>query len=72
MERNRYYDAAIEADERLSHTLMQLTGRTRWTLRAEDYYIPAVREAIKAKIDADMVWLSWLQAAQQKGAYSNE
>jgi hypothetical protein len=56
-----YYWLAEQADARLTEVLKSKTGRNRWTMKAEDYKIPEVREALHAKYAADEVWLNFLR-----------
>jgi hypothetical protein len=55
------YYAAEAADQNLNAVLDAFTGRTRWTMKADDYKIPEVRAALRAKLDADEVWLNFLR-----------
>ena len=55
------YVAAEQADAALS-TVLAARGRDRWTLRAEDYDVPEVRAALRAKFAADEAWLAWMRA----------
>lgn len=56
------YVAALAAGEAFSDILKQHgLLRTRWTMKAEDWLRPGVREAYKAKLAADEKWLSFLR-----------
>jgi hypothetical protein len=55
------YTLAEQADARLTATLKARTGRDRWTMKAADYLIPEVREALRAKWNADEAWLTFLR-----------
>jgi hypothetical protein len=55
------YTLAEQADARLSATLTSRTGRDRWTMKAADYQIPEVREALREKLNADEAWLTFLR-----------
>ena len=59
------YTIALQADERLSETLKARTGRDRWTMKAEDYFIPEVREALRAKLDTDEAWLTFMRTSRR-------
>jgi hypothetical protein len=60
------YTLALQADNRLTEVLTARTGRTRWTLKAEDYHIPEVREALMAKHEADEAWLAYMHWDSQQ------
>ena len=59
------YVLACQADARLTETLKSRTGRDRWTMKAADYLIPEVREALRAKLDADQAWLTFLRTSRE-------
>jgi hypothetical protein len=61
------YTLAEQADARLTETLKSRTGRDRWTMKAEDYKIPEVREALNAKLNADEAWLTYLRTTRNRG-----
>jgi hypothetical protein len=60
------YTLAEQADARLTETLKSRTGRDRWTMKADDYKIPEVRDALRAKLNADEAWLTFLRHNRQK------
>lgn len=59
------YTLAEQADARLTETLKSRTGRDRWTMKAEDYRIPEVRDALRAKLNADEAWLMFLRHSRE-------
>lgn len=59
------YLAALAADEHLNTVLKARTGRTRWTMHANDFLIPEVKTALQAKYAADAAWLEAMRAASQ-------
>ncbi len=59
------YMLAEQADARLTETLKSRTGRGRWTMKAEDYKIPEVREALTAKFNADEAWLTFMRHSRE-------
>jgi transposase-like protein len=63
--RHILYTLAEQADARLTEVLKNRTGRTRWTMVAADYQIPEVREALKAKLNADEAWLTFMRTARE-------
>ena len=62
----RLYTAAEQADARLSATIAARTNgkRDRWTLTAEDKRNPEIREALREKLNADEVWLTFLRTSR--------
>ena len=63
------YLAAEQADAHLTAVLQaQCDGRMPRALIAADYAIPAVRQALTAKLDADQAWRTYLRTSRnQKG-----
>ena len=59
------YMLALQADARYSATVTARTGRTRWTMRPEEEQIAEVREAYRAKVNADEAWLMYLRHASK-------
>ena len=58
------YTLAEQADARLTEVLKSRTGRNRWTMKAQDYLIPEVREALRAKLNAAEAWLTFLRTSR--------
>lgn len=58
------YTLAEQADARLTETLKSRTGRDRWTMIASDYLIPEVRDALRAKLNADEAWLTFMRTSR--------
>jgi hypothetical protein len=44
---------AEQADARYSSTIAARTGKTRWTLTADERRIPEIQEAYRAMVNAD-------------------
>jgi hypothetical protein len=61
------YTQALQADEHLTAVLKAKTGRDRWTMQANDYKIPEVADALRAKYAADDAWLNAIR--QSRVAY---
>jgi hypothetical protein len=57
------YTLAEQADARFSATISARTNgkRDRWTMTASDMMVAEIREAYKAKINADEAWLTFLR-----------
>ena len=53
------YDAAMAADEQYSTAIRKHTSgrRDRWTLTDEDWQVPSITDAYRAKQAADTAWL---------------
>jgi hypothetical protein len=62
------YTLAQQADERFSATIAARTNgqRNRWTMTAADLMIPEIREAYRAKVTADEVWLTFLRTSRNQ------
>jgi hypothetical protein len=66
---HRLYTLAEQADRRFSETVKSRTygKRDRWTMTGEDLLIPEVREAYRAKVNADEAWLTFLRTSRVAG-----
>jgi hypothetical protein len=62
------YALAEQADARLTEVLKSRTGRDRWTMQADDYMIPEVADALRAKMNADEAWLAFLRTSRNRTA----
>mgnify|MGYP006951219927 CR=1 FL=1 len=60
------YTLAEQADARLTATIAARTNgkRDRWTLTSTDLLIPEIREALRAKRNADEAWLTFLRTTR--------
>ena len=63
----RLYTLAAQADARFTATIAARTEgrRDRWTMTGQDWMIPEVWEAYRAKLAADEVWLTFLRHARK-------
>lgn len=61
---HKFYSQAQQADARLTATIAARTDgkRDRWTMTAQDLIrFPEIREALRDKMNADDIWLSFLR-----------
>lgn len=58
------YMLAEQADARYTATITARTGRSRWTLTADDERIPEIQDAYRQKINADQAWLTFLRTTR--------
>lgn len=58
------YVAALDADRAYTEVIARLTGRTRWTITAEQSQLPEIAAAYHAKVNADRVWLYALRESR--------
>ena len=61
------YTLAEQADTRFSATIAARTNgkRDRWTMTGTDLMCPEIREAYKAKLNADDAWLTYLRTSRK-------
>lgn len=63
---NILYTLALQADKRLTATIAARTNnkRNRWTMTADDRLCPEIREAYRAKVNADEAWLTYMRTSR--------